>query len=99
MHALVTRRRMNPARVAETRQRAEAEFWPRLRRMPGFVSFTLIQGEDGVSTVVTVFETQEQLAAFRRDRAEWGRTREEHGHRPETRGGGEVVQHLTAAGG
>mgnify|MGYP002387108021 CR=1 FL=1 len=96
MHALVTRRRMNPARIAKTRQTAEANYWPKLRQTPGFVSFTLIQGEDGVNTVVTIFETSEQLEAFRREQAGWARTLDEHGHYLETQTVGGVAQHLTA---
>ncbi len=96
MHAMVTRRKMNPARQAETRQLAEADFWPTLRQAPGFVSFSLIMGEDGVNTAITVFESKAQAEAFQGDAADWERTLEEHGHQAESRGGGEVTQHFSA---
>ena len=97
MYAMVTRRTMNPARVQETRERAASEFWPKLQQAPGFVSFSLIEGEDGVNTSVVLWESKAQADAFHGEMAGWSRTlEEEFGHRTETRGGGEVVTHLTA---
>jgi hypothetical protein len=46
---------MNAARQAETRQRAEPDFWPKRRQAPGFVSFSLILGDDGGIDAVFVF--------------------------------------------
>lgn len=96
MYAIVTRRRMNVARAQETRERAAKEFWPQMQQTPGFVSFTLIQGEDGINTSVILFESKAQAAAFREQQASWSRVLEEHGHRTESRSDGEVMQHLTA---
>lgn len=96
MHAMITRRKMNPARQAETRQLAEADFWPKLRQTPGFVSFTLIEGENGVNTVITIFESKAQAEAFRGEAADWARTLEEHGHQTDVRDAGEVTQHFSA---
>ncbi len=96
MYAMVTRRTMNPARAQETRERAASEFWPKLQQAPGFVSFSLIQGEDGVTTAVVLWESKAQADAFRGEAAGWSRALDEFGHQLETQGGGEVVQHLTA---
>ena len=98
MYALITRRKMNPARVQETRERASGEFWPKMQRAPGFVSFTLVQGEDGVNTSILLWESKAQADAFRAGAQEWFATLEGFGHRVEHEGDGEVVQHLTAGG-
>lgn len=96
MYALVQRRRMNQARSAETRHAAETDFWPKLRHAPGFVSFTLVQGEDGVNTAITLFERNADAEAFRSEAEAWAKTLDAHGHQVEMRASGEVVQHLAA---
>ena len=95
MYAMVTRRRMNQARAEETRERAAREFWPTLQQAPGFVSFSLIAGEDGINTSVVLFTSKEQAEAFRGEVTKWFRTMEDLGHHTETQEGGEVIQHLT----
>jgi heme-degrading monooxygenase HmoA len=97
MYAMVTRRRMNRDREQETIQRAESEFFPKLQQTPGFVSFTLVQGEDGVNTAVILFESQAQAAAVRDAAERWQRTLDEFGHQVESQGRGEVVRHITAS--
>ncbi len=96
MYAIVTRRKMNSEREQETRERAATDFWPKLQQAPGFVSFSLIRGEDGVSTVVVVWDSQAQADAFGEEADSWFRTLEEFGHQLEARWVGEVLQHLTA---
>ncbi len=96
MYAIVTRRKMNQARIEETRERAASEFWPKLKQAPGFVSFSLIQGEDGVTTAVIVWESKDQADAFQGEAQSWARTLDEFGHQLEIQGGGEVVQHISA---
>src|SRR5215210_1372373 len=97
MYAMVTRRKMNPARVQETRDRAAREFWPKLQQAPGFVSFSLIRGEDAINTTVVLWESKAQADAFRGEAVSWWRTlEEEFGHRVETQESGEVVEHITA---
>lgn len=64
MYAIATRRTRNQSRVQETRERAEAEFWPRLRAAPGLVSFSIIQGEDSVHTAVTAIAIKAHADAF-----------------------------------
>ena len=98
MYAVVTRRTMNPERVQETRERASRELWPKVQRTPGFVSFTLVQGEDGVNTSIFLWETRAQAEAFREEARRWWGALDGFGHRVASEGGGEVVQHLTAGG-
>ncbi len=97
MYAIVTRRKINEARSAETRERAQRDFFPKLQRTPGFVSFTLIQDTDGVNNAVVVFESEEAAAAFREEGDAWGRTLDELGHTVESFAQGQVTQHLTAS--
>ena len=95
MYAIVTRRRMNPERIQETRERAEADFTPKLREAPGFVSLTVVRGEDGLTTALVVWESQAQAEAFRDEAERWSRTLDEFGHHLESRTGGEVFQYIT----
>ena len=95
MYAIVTRRRLNQARVDETRQRAATEFFPQLQQAPGFVSFSLVQGESGINTAVVHWQSKTQADAFQGEAETWLRTLDELGHQTETVEGGEVVQHLT----
>ena len=97
MYAIASRRTMNQSRVQETRERAEAEFWPRLRAAPGFVSFSVIQGEDGVTTAVTVFADKADADAFAEAREAWASSLNDLGHHVESVEQGEVAMHLTAA--
>lgn len=97
MYAIVTRRRMNPDRMQETRERASREFWPKVQQLPGFVSFTLILGDDGINTSLIVWESKAHADAFHEQQASWSRVLEEFGHRTETHESGEVMQHLTAS--
>jgi len=101
MYAIASRRTMNQSRVQETRERAEAEFWPRLRAAPGFVSFSVIQGEDGVTTAVTVFadKADADADAFAEAREAWASSLNDLGHHVESVEQGEVMTHLTAATG
>jgi heme-degrading monooxygenase HmoA len=95
MYAIVTRRTMNAPKVQETMERAQRDFFPKLKQAPGFRSLTLIQGEEGIVTVVILFESQELAQAFQGEAASWQRTLDELGHRLESMNTGEVRQHVT----
>jgi heme-degrading monooxygenase HmoA len=97
MYAIVTRRRMNQTRQQETRERAETDFFPKLRQAPGFVSLTLVHGEDGLTTGMVIWESQAQAEAFRAEAEQWSRTLGEFGHQLESTTRGEVMVHLTPA--
>jgi heme-degrading monooxygenase HmoA len=98
MYATVTRRRQNAARAKETNDRAQREFFPQLRQAPGFVSFTVIAGDDGVNTAISLWESQAALEAFRNSGvlAAWGDTLTSLGHHLEAQSRGEVIQHFGA---
>lgn len=96
MYAIVSRRRTNPSRVQETLERAKREFFPNLQQAPGFVSCSLIQGEDGVNTAVILFESKVHADAFGEQATKWARTLDGFGHQLESQGAGEVIQHFTA---
>jgi quinol monooxygenase YgiN len=95
MYAVITRRRPNPDRQEETRQRAADEFFPKMRQAPGFVAFYLVAGEDGVTNAVSVWQSREQAEAFRPEVQAWSTTLEELGNRQESITAGEVVAAVT----
>lgn len=95
MYALVTRRRMNRAQAQATRARAAREFWPLLQQAPGFVSFTLIEGDDGANTGLIVFEDKAQLDAIREQAEAWQQSLDADGHQLEHQHEGEVVRQIT----
>ena len=95
MYGVTMRRIMKQERAGETLQRAGEEFFPKLRQAPGFVSFTLIRGEDGVNEAVILFETKEAFEAFQPQAEAWMTTLDSFGHRLEMRTAGEVVQQIT----
>jgi len=96
MYAIVTRRRMNPARMEETRALGRSEFFPKMQQAPGFVSFSLIRGEDGVNTAVILFQSKEHAEGFRGEAEAWTRKLDEFGHQFEGQSMGEVVEHVRA---
>jgi len=57
---------------------------------------SMIQGEDGVNTVVILFQSKEHAEGFRGDAEAWTRTLDEHGHQLEVQSVGEVVEHVRA---
>lgn len=98
MYGVAMRRTMNQERAAVTMQRGETEFFPKLRQAPGFVSFTLVRGEDGVFASLILFESKAQFEAFQPQADAWMKTLDTLGHRLEARTAGEVIQHLAPAG-
>ncbi len=95
MYARMSRRRLDTSREAETAERAAREFWPKLQQAPGFVSLTLIHGDDGITTAVTIFESKTEADAFHEDAVRWQRTLDELGHQLESQSEGEVGRHIT----
>jgi heme-degrading monooxygenase HmoA len=99
MYAVVMRRQVVPERIAETRERGRAEYFAALDHAPGFVAFTLVQGERGITTAVSVWESQAEAEAFFAGAgAQWMQILDDHGHQLELRDGGEVVAYRTAQG-
>jgi hypothetical protein len=95
MYAIVTRRQMNRARMQETGELARSEFLPKIQQAPGFVSFSLIQGEDGINTAVVFFQSKEHAEGFRGEAEAWTSKLDAFGHQFEGQSVGEVVEHLS----
>ena len=97
MYAIVTRRRINQPRMQETLDLARSEYFPTMTQIPGFVSFTMLQDNDGVSTTIVLFESREHAAGARAASDAWTRKLDEHGHEFESQTAGEVLEHIAAA--
>jgi len=94
MYATMGRRTRNEARAKEVREQAQREFFPKLRRAPGFVaSYLIADGADNVGVVL--WESKAHADAFKGEAEAWGRTLDEHGIRLVSAGGGEVTTHNT----
>ena len=97
MYAITLRRRLNESSKQETIGRAHTEFFPKLKEAQGFKSLTLIEGEDGVITVLIVFDIKAKVDAFQGTAQAWMRTLDELGHKLESHTGGEVAEYFTAS--
>lgn len=96
MYTVVERRKANQARVQETMQRAQSEFFPGLRKAPGFTGFYLVADEaNGINTAIIVWESKAQADAFAGENSGWMRTLEEMGHTLQSDNRGETVIELT----
>lgn len=93
MYAICTRRKRsdNPQQL---RERAEKEFFPKLRQAPGFVSLTLIDGDDGESITVLLWQRREDAAAFQPEIQRWAQILDQPSPLI-SRGQGEVAMHVT----
>jgi hypothetical protein len=81
MYTTVERRKVNQARLRETLQRAQAEYFPKLQKAPGFVGFSLVEdGENGIYTAILDWESKAQAEAFYPELRRWEQTLEELGH-------------------
>ena len=96
MHAVITRRTVNPARAAEARERGPQEYFPKLQQAPGFRDLYLVPGEDGVTTSIVLWESQAQADAFLPQQQGWLDALEGMGLRSESRTAGEVATHVSA---
>lgn len=55
MYAIIRHHRVHGAEADELARKGKEEFAPMIKKMPGFVAYTIIAGEDIVSTV-SIFE-------------------------------------------
>jgi heme-degrading monooxygenase HmoA len=78
----------------QLRGRAEKELFPKMRQAPGFISMTLIEGEDGQNLAVVLWERREDAAAFQADAQRWAQVMDESAPLV-SRGQGEVAMHVT----
>ena len=59
MHGSVRKYRMDPELVETVAVKVEDGFVPIVSKLPGFVSYMVFEGEDGLIVTVSVFETEE----------------------------------------
>jgi len=97
MYAQVGHRKRNDARVAETGQQAQRQFFPAMKKAKGFVAFYVIAEADG-NLAISFWESKADADAFAngKEAETWMTTLEEHGHHKISDSGGEVRQHFTA---
>ncbi|HET8626791.1 MAG TPA: antibiotic biosynthesis monooxygenase [Thermomicrobiales bacterium] len=96
MYTIVQRRRIDPARQQETRERAQRDFFPQLQRAPGFVGFYLVADEEqGITTAITVWQDQASAAAFQPQVDAFTQVLKSMGARRESINRGETVVAIT----
>ena len=97
LYAMIIRRRPHPdpERQWETRQRSDDEFFPQLRRAPGFIACYLVAGDDGLTTAAIVWEYRAKAEAFQPTLDDWTTTLERLGNWPVSRTAGEVLAAVT----
>ena len=97
MYAAIRRYNVNEGAADRIVERVNAEFLPRLRQAPGFVSYFIIDGGDGTIASVTVFDDkrgadESSRLACPRDDAQQALAR--HQAHPGERGAEEPAQAL-----
>ena len=93
MYTIIDRRRVNLARLDETTERAQVDFFPKVQAAPGFVGFYLV-ADDDLFTGIFVWEDQAKADAFDATYKGWTKVLEEMGHIPESDNRGETVIQL-----
>jgi heme-degrading monooxygenase HmoA len=71
---------------------AAEEFWPKLQEAAGFRRFFLIQGEDGQTLGIILWDSEQHAAAFRSIADTWQARLDGLGHSRIARGAGEVTE-------
>lgn len=72
MHAIVRRYEgIDTKRTDELTRKVEESLTPRLRKLPGFSGYALIEAGDGVMSSVNFFDTSAQAEESTRVVAEW----------------------------
>jgi heme-degrading monooxygenase HmoA len=95
VYTVIERRKINRERIQETVQRAQSEFFPKLQRAPGFVSFYLVTDEEnGINTAIVVWEDKAQAEAFQAAGQPWLQTLEALGHTLQSTNSGETMIQL-----
>jgi hypothetical protein len=63
LHVRIHRRYQGIGEVSEAALAAKEQLFPLFERLPGFVSYTLVDTDDKSVTSLTIFETREQSEA------------------------------------
>ena len=97
MNTWVERRQTNPARLQETIERANAEYFPKLKSAAGFVGFYLVAEEpSNIYTAIVVWASKAQGDAFLPELNRWMQVLDEYGHTVLSDNRGETVFQLQA---
>ena len=96
MYTVIQRRKLDPARQQETRERAQREFFPKLQQAPGFVGFYLVADEEqGITTAIAVWQDRQSAEAFQPQVDAWTQVLESMGAHRESINRGETVVEIT----
>lgn len=71
MYASIRRYELLPRDVPELRKRVQEKFVPIISQVPGFVSYDVIEAENGVVVSVSVFEDESAAAESARRASAW----------------------------
>ena len=71
MHASIRKYRINSDAVAALAVRVEDGFIPIISRLPGFVSYMVVDGGDGIVASISVFENEEAAEQSNAAAAAW----------------------------
>src|SRR5262252_5015154 len=95
MYTMIERRKVNPARVQDAIERAQAEYFPKVQAAPGFVGFYLVPDEgQGIYTAILVWESKSQADAFEPELNRWMQVLDDFGHVIQSDNRGETVFEL-----
>ena len=78
MHAAVRRYNALPNAAETIATRVNEEFLPRIRQMPGFIAYYVVDGGDGTLLSVSVFEDRDAAEESTRQATAWVRERLAH---------------------
>jgi len=71
MHASIRKYRINSDAIAALAVRVEDGFIPIISRLPGFVSYMVVDGGDGIVASISVFEDEEAAEQSNAAAAAW----------------------------
>jgi len=74
MHAILRRYEgVEPSRTMELTRKVDNELIPKLKELPGFTGYYLIEAGNGVMTSISLFDTAEQADKSSRIASDWVR--------------------------
>ena len=74
MHAILRRYEgVEPSRTVELTRKVDNELIPKLKELPGFTGYYLIEAGNGVMTSISLFDTAEQADKSSRIASNWVR--------------------------
>jgi hypothetical protein len=98
MYTIIDRRTVDRERLAETMERAEPDYFSKLRAAPGFVGFYLVPDEStDVFTGITVWESKAHAEKFEPTMSDWLQVLEGLGHHGQSDNRGETVVELQSS--